>query len=318
MGVNDLNATLDAGDLRTVRDFLRLGVTEFTRARLVFGHGTATALDEAAFLILTTLDLPHDELAPWLDCRLTASEKSRIVALFEARIATRKPASYLVNTAYIQQHRFYVDERVIIPRSFIGELLPNGFDGVVADPARIGRVLDMCTGSGCLAILAALVFDAAMVDAVDVSADALGVARRNVTDYHLDQRVRLFESDLFAGLPAGSRYDLIIANPPYVATAEVAAFDPEYAAEPVLAHAGGTDGLDVVRRIVDAAAAHLETNGMLVLEIGTGRERFEAAYPALDVMWLDTETSEGEVLAVSAAALQKNIKGRSPGKRTAN
>jgi ribosomal protein L3 glutamine methyltransferase len=292
-------------DLHTIRDILRFGVTEFTRAKLTYGHGTARAIDEAAFMLLTALDLPHDELAPWLDCRLTRAEREQILALFARRIATRKPAPYLLNAAYIQGHRFYVDERVIVPRSYIGELIAAGLNDLLPDSDGEGvtAVLDMCTGSGCLAILAALTFPNARVDAVDLSADALDVAAKNVADYGLGDRIRLVKSDLFAGLDAGERFNLIIANPPYVASAEVAAFDAEYRAEPVLAHEGGADGLDVVRRIMAAAAGYLKPGGVLVMEIGTGRERFEAEFATLDVMWLATETSDGEVLAVSAEAL---------------
>lgn len=312
MNENEASPLVD--ELHTIRDFLRFGVTEFTRAKLVFGHGTASALDETAFMILVALDLPHDELAPWLDCRLTKAERARIAELFRMRIETRKPAPYLVNAAFIQGHRFYVDERVIVPRSFIGELLADRLSAIVDEPYEVHSVLDMCTGSGCLAILAALAFPSARVDAVDISKDALDVADRNVGDYDLRDRVCLFTGDLFGGLPDDRRYDVILANPPYVATAEVAAFDAEYRAEPVLAHAGGEDGLEVVRRIIAAAPARLNPGGVMVLEIGTGREFFEAEYPGLEVMWLDTETSEGEVLAISADAFSakptRTTKGR--------
>jgi ribosomal protein L3 glutamine methyltransferase len=294
---------VDADGLLTVRDHLRLAVSRFRRHRLTYGHGTYTATDEAAFLILTALDLPHDDLEPWLDCRLTATERENVVGLIEARITSRKPAPYLVNTAYMLGHRFYVDERVIVPRSYIGELLADGLAPAVADPDDVATVLDLCTGSGCLAILAALVMPNARIDAVDVCGDALAVAARNVADYGLDDRITLLTSDLFDALPADGRYDVIVANPPYVADAEVAAFDPEYRAEPEIAHAGGADGLDVVRRIVAAAPARLTPGGVLVMEIGTGRPAFEAAYPTLDVTWLATATSEDEVFAVTAAAL---------------
>jgi len=293
-----------SADLITVRDLLRYGVTAFTRAGLVYGHGTATALDEAAFLILSALHLPIDALDPWLDARLTVPERTQILALFARRIETRKPAAYLVNAAYIQGHRFYVDERVIVPRSYIGELIcQDGLAALIPAPENVTSVLDMCTGSGCLAILAALAFPQALVDAADISAGALAVARRNVEDYGLSSRVTLHAGDLFAALPGASRYDLIIANPPYVARAEVAAFSPEYRAEPVLAHVGGEDGLDLVRKIIDGAGQFLAPGGMLVVEIGTGREGLEASYPAFDFLWLDTATSEGEVVAIAAKSL---------------
>jgi len=299
-------------ELITVRDWLRYGVSAFSRAGLVFGHGTQSALDEAAFLILVALHLPIDQLEPWLDARLTAPERAEIDLLFAQRIETRKPAAYLVNAAFIQGHRFYVDERVIVPRSYIGELMSDGFATVIEDPSAITRVLDVCTGSGCLAILAALTFPQASVDAVELSPAALQVAARNVADYRLQHRVALIESDLLSGLPPDARYDLIVANPPYVASAEVAAFDPEYRAEPVMAHIGGEDGLDLVRKILAQAPSHLTSDGILIVEIGTGRAAFEHAYPALDVLWLNTQTSEGEVFAVTSATLATQTK---PAKR---
>lgn len=300
--------------LLTIRDWLRRAVSAFSEAGLHYGHGTASALDEAAFLILETLHLPIDTLEPWLDARLTPSERKKLRAILEARVSTRKPASYLTGSAYIQGLRFRVDERVIVPRSYIGELLMAGrFDDLSGNGGAgegTARVLDLCTGSGCLAILAALRFEGASVDAVELSAGALEVARGNVADYGLADRVRLLAGDLF-GPVSGERYDLIIANPPYVAAGEVAAFEPEYAAEPQMAHLGGADGLDLVRRILDQAGDHLAPGGALVLEIGTGRALLEAAYPKLDFVWLDTEESEGEVLMIEAEALS----GKRGGKR---
>jgi ribosomal protein L3 glutamine methyltransferase len=295
--------------LVTVRDWFRYATTQFERANLVYGHGTARAVDEAAFLVLEHLRLPIESLEPWLDAKLTVSERERIADLIEQRITTRKPAAYLVNAAYIQGHRFFIDERVIVPRSYLGELLlatphGEGLAPAIEEDFNPTRILDVCTGSGCLAILAALVFSAANVDAVEISPGALDVATRNVANYELNDRITLVQSDLFAGLPAGAKYDLILANPPYVAAAEVAAFAPEYRAEPVLAHAGGTDGLDLVHAILRDAPAHLTPNGTLVVEIGTGRERLETAYPDLPFLWLDTAESEGEVFALSALALK--------------
>jgi ribosomal protein L3 glutamine methyltransferase len=220
--------------LLTVRDWLRYAVSRFTAAGLVYGHGTASALDEAAYLILHTLHLPIDQLEPWLDARLTLAERQALGAIIAKRISTRKPAPYLTNEAWVQGHAFYVDERVIVPRSYIGELLGSGLSAVVADAEDVGRVLDLCTGSGCLAILAALAFPNAVVDASDVSADALAVAERNVATYELGDRVSLVRSDLFAKL-AGRTYDLILSNPPYVSAEAVVAFPPEYAAEPKIA-----------------------------------------------------------------------------------
>jgi ribosomal protein L3 glutamine methyltransferase len=297
--------------LITLRDWLRYATTRFSQANLVYGHGTSRALDEAAFLILEHLRLPIDSLEPWLDAKLTLPERESIAALIDQRITTRKPAAYLVNAAYIQGHRFYIDDRVIVPRSYLGELLlatphGEGLAPALDDDTAPTRILDVCTGSGCLAILAALVFDTAHVDAVEISPDALEVAARNVADYGLNERITLIQSDLLASLAADARYDLILANPPYVAAAEVAAFAPEYRAEPVLAHAGGEDGLDLVHTILREAPAHLAPNGTLVVEIGTGREHLEAAYPDLPFLWLDTAESEGEVFALSAQALKPN------------
>lgn len=287
--------------LHTVRDWLRWAVSGFNAAHLSYGHGTANALDEAAFLILETLHLPIDILEPWLDARLTLAERRRVGDIVQARIATRMPASYLTGSAYIQGHRFQVDQRVIVPRSYIGEMICVGaLDGLMPDSG--GRILDLCTGSGCLAILAALRFEAAQVDAVELSADALAVARGNVEHYGLAKRIALLEGDLLAPV-AGRRYDLIIANPPYVAAAEVAAFEPEHAAEPVMAHLGGSDGLDLARRILDQAGQHLNPAGTLVMEIGTGREILEAERADLPFVWLDTADSEGEVAMLTAADL---------------
>ena len=288
-------------DLLTVRDWLRWGTSRFGEAGLAFGHGTSTALDEAAFLILSTLHLPIDQLEPWLDARLTPTERQAVHDIIHRRIVTRTPAAYLTGTAWIQGHRFAVDERVIVPRSYIGELL---CDGTIAGllPRPPARVLDLCTGSGCLAVLAALMLGDARVDATDISPGALEVARRNVSDHGLDDRIALLQGDLFAPL-ASRRYDLIVANPPYVAAAEVAAFPPEHRAEPGLAHAGGADGLDLVRRILAGAGDHLEPDGTLVMEIGTGRSLIEAERPDLPLVWLDTETSQGEVLCITAKEL---------------
>ena len=294
--------------LLTVRDWLRYSVSRFSQAGLVYGHGTATALDEAAYLILHTLQLPIDQLDPWLDARLTLAERQAVGAIIAKRIATRKPAPYLTNEAWVQGHAFYVDERVIVPRSYIGELLGSGLSAVVADPEAVNRVLDLCTGSGCLAILAALALPNAVIDASDISADALTVAERNIATYQLGDRIALVRSDLFAGL-AGRTYDLILSNPPYVSAAAVAAFPPEYAAEPRLAHLGGEHGLDIVLRILAEASAHLTETGVLVVEIGTGREVLEETFPGLPFLWLDSADSAGEVFALTAKDL-KGKKGR--------
>lgn len=296
-----------ADALITVRDLLRYAVSRFAVAGLSYGHGTSNGPDEAAFLILETLRLPIDDLEPWLDARLTRAERLLLLSRFEARIATRKPAPYLTGSAYIKGHRFIVDERTIVPRSFIGEILCDNPE-YIADPAHVGRVLDLGTGGGSLAILAALAFADATLDAVDLSAPALALARLNIRSYGLEDRIGLLEGDLFA--PVGtSRYDLIVANPPYVTTASLAAFPPEFAAEPRLAHDGGADGLDIVRRVIADAGRHLEPDGVLIVEIGAGRSVLEAAYPKLPFEFLDTETSAGEVFRLTASALQPRQRG---------
>jgi len=290
---------------QTPRDWFRHAVSRFRAAGLAFGHGTTNAVDEAAFLVLEGLSLPIDALDPFADARLTGAERRRLDDLIEARVATRKPAAYLLNRAYIQGVPFYVDERVIVPRSFIGELLFSGLvgaGGLIEAPEAVESVLDLCTGGGSLAILAASVFPNARVAAADVSPDALAVARRNVEEHGLAERVHLHEGDLFAPLGA-TRYDVILSNPPYVEAAAAAAFPPEYAAEPKLAHVGGKDGLDLVRRIVREARAHLNPGGALVCEIGQGRERFLREFPESNVVWLDTAESEGEVFFAVAEDL---------------
>ena len=302
MPTSDERGLLD--ELITVRDWLRYAITSMTRANLVYGHGTTNAVDEAAFMLLATLNLPIDNIDPWLDARLTTAERQAIAAVISKRIETRKPAAYLTNTAYIQGRKFYVDDRVIVPRSLIGELLAHDrLAAVVPDPFAVNRVLDLCTGSGCLAILAAEAFPAAEVHASDISDDALAVAERNIRDYRLGERVRTFNADLFEGLPSGD-YDLVISNPPYVSAKAVEGFPPEYRAEPQLAHLGGADGLDLVRRILDNASSRLTPNGTLVVEVGTGQTALEAARPDLPFLWLDTEASEAEVFALQAGDLK--------------
>lgn len=295
-------------DLLTMRDLLRFAVSRFNAAGLSFGHGTTNALDEAAFLLLEALKLPIDDINPWLEARLTREERVHLLDLIEKRVSTRKPAAYLVGRAYIHGLGFRVDERVIVPRSYIGEILMRGMLesdglGLVPEPEEIGRVLDLCTGSACLAIIAAGRFPNAQVDAVELSPAALEVARLNVADYDLEERVHLFEGDLFAPLK-GQRYDLIIANPPYVTAEEVAAFPPEYGSEPQMAHIAGADGLDITRRILAQARRHLNPGGALICEVGTGREALEAESD-LPFTWLDTEESEGEVFWIDAADLPR-------------
>ncbi|AET88884.1 MULTISPECIES: 50S ribosomal protein L3 N(5)-glutamine methyltransferase [Caballeronia] len=286
----------------TVRDLLRFGVSRFTEAGLSFGHGSTNAYDEAAYLILHTLHLPLDTLEPFLDARLLDTEIDAVMKVIERRAKERIPAAYITQEAWMHGRRFYVDERVIVPRSFIGELLQDGLQPYVADPDHVTRVLELCTGSGCLAILAAQAFENADVDAVDISADALAVARRNVDDYGLDDRVTLYEGDLYAPLPQ-QRYEVIITNPPYVNAHAMQALPEEYRHEPELALAGGADGMDVVRRIVRDAGKWLTEDGVLVVEIGNERPNVEAALGGLDLVWLSTSAGDDNVFLIQAADL---------------
>jgi ribosomal protein L3 glutamine methyltransferase len=281
----------DTESLITVRDWLRFAVSRFNQAQLFFGHGSDNAYDEAAYLILHTLHLPLDRLEPFLDASLTHGESEQVQAVIERRVRERLPAAYLTHEAWLGEHRFYVDERVIVPRSFIAELLHEQLMPWLEEPDEVTRALDLCTGSGCLAILAALAFPNADIDAVDLSADALEIAAKNLADYGLADRVELIESDLFAAL-AGRSYDVIISNPPYVNAESVAALPPEYQAEPALALGSGEDGLDATRQILAKAKDHLNPGGLLVVEIGHNRDVLEAAYPTLPFTWLDTESGD--------------------------
>jgi ribosomal protein L3 glutamine methyltransferase len=284
-------------ELVTVRDWLRWAVSRFNEAGLHYGHGTDNAWDEAVWLVLATLHLPRDTLDPWLDARLTRSERLALLDMLQQRVVQRLPAAYLLQEAWLGPFRFYVDPRVIVPRSWFAELLEDGFAPWIEDPDAVGTALDLCTGSGCLAILLAHAFANAAVDAIDVSADALAVARRNIADYGLEHRVRAIESDLFAAVP-DRRYDLIVCNPPYVTAAAMADLPAEYRHEPVLALAAGADGLDVVRRILAAAGAHLNPGGILAVEVGHNQDIVTAAFPELAAVWLDTEHAEGKVFLV--------------------
>jgi ribosomal protein L3 glutamine methyltransferase len=278
-------------ELSTLRDLLRFAVSRFNEAQLFFGHGSDNAWDEAAYLLLHSLHLPLDRLEPFLDARLTSDERAAALRLLERRISERLPAAYLTNEAWLGEHRFYVDERVIVPRSFIAELLHEQLEPWIDDPWDVSTVLDLCTGSGCLAILAALAFPEAKVDAVDISPDALAVAQRNVGDYALESRVRLVQSDLFAALEE-RRYDVIISNPPYVNAASMATLPPEYRREPELALASGEDGLDLVRVMLKEVRERLNPGGLLVVEIGHNRDELETAFPNTPFTWLDTAAGD--------------------------
>ena len=290
---------LATNELFTVRDYLRYAVSRFNGAGLFFGHGTDNAWDEAVYLTLHTLNLPLDRLEPFLDARLLPHERERLLDVYRRRCEDRLPAAYLTNEAWLGEHRFYVDERVIVPRSFIAELLDEQLSPWILDPWAVENALDLCTGSGCLAILTALAFPNAAVSAVDLSQDALSVAERNVADYHLQDRVELIQSDAFAQLQ-GRRFDLIISNPPYVNAESVAALPPEYLHEPELALGSGDDGLDFTRIILREAKQHLTEDGILVVEIGHNRDALEAAFPDLPFTWLDTAAGDEYVFMLRA------------------
>ena len=289
--MSPLHTFTNIAELHTLRDWLRFSVSAFNESKLTFGHGSENAYDEAVYLILHTLHLPLDTLEPFLDARLTLQEKTVLMALLKRRVEQKIPAAYLTHEAWLGEFKFYVDERVIVPRSFIAELLRERLSPWVADAENTTAVLDLCTGSGCLAILAAHAFPNAMVDAVDLSADALQVAQRNVSDYELTDRVQLIQSDLFKSLN-GKQYDIIISNPPYVDAPSVAALPAEYLHEPKLALGSGEDGLDATREILKQAAAHLTPHGILIVEIGHNRDALEAAYPNLPFTWLDVSAGD--------------------------
>jgi ribosomal protein L3 glutamine methyltransferase len=288
----------------TPRDLLRYAVTRFNTAKLFFGHGSAEALDEAAYLILHTLKLPLDKLEPFLDARLLQEEVLQVLAVIERRVSERVPAAYITNEAWLGSYNFYVDERVLVPRSFIAELIPNMFSPWVADPDGVENVLELCTGSGCLAIMLADAFPNALVDAVDISKDALAVAERNIRDYKLHGRVNPIESDLYENVPF-KKYDLIITNPPYVNSDSMGKLPPEYLREPQIALAGGEDGMDLVRKIVDGAAERLTPEGVLVVEIGNERDYAEAAFGHLGLTWLTTSIGDDAVFLLTAEQLAK-------------
>ncbi|MEE9940637.1 MAG: 50S ribosomal protein L3 N(5)-glutamine methyltransferase [Achromobacter xylosoxidans] len=289
-------------ELLTLRDLIRYGVSRLNAAQVALGHGSDNAWDETVYLVLHALHLPLDTLEPFLDARVLDEERNRVLDLIDRRVTERVPAAYLTNEAWLRGHRFYVDARVIVPRSPIAELLDEGLSPWVQDAQAVDSVLDMCTGSGCLAILSALAFPYAQVDAVDVSPNALEVARRNVDDYSLADRLALHQSDLFDSLPE-RQYDVIVCNPPYVNSGSMDVLPQEYRHEPQLALAGGADGMDLVRRILQAAPRYLSENGVLVLEIGHERDFFEAAFPELSPVWLDTEQASDQLLLLTREQL---------------
>lgn len=287
----------------TIRDFLRYAVTRFNNAKLYFGHGSSNAFDEAAYLILHTLKLPLDKLDPFLDAHLLPSEIDAVLKTIEQRAIERLPAAYITNEAWLGGYRFYVDQRVIVPRSFIAELIPEQFSPWVTDPEAVTNILELCTGSGCLPIMLADAFPNAHVDTADISPEALEVARRNVDDYELQDRITLIESDLYANIPK-KKYDLIVTNPPYVNADSMSKLPEEYRREPQIALAGGADGMDLVRKIVTGAAKRLTPKGILMVEIGNERANAEAAFPDLDLTWLSTSAGDDMVFLLTADQLK--------------
>ena len=281
-----------------LRHWLSYAERRFRATRLTFGHGTQGARDEAAWLLTSVLRLPHDGLAQALVHELTARERRSAARLIEERIRTRRPLAYLLKEAWLGEHRFYVDGRVIVPRSFIAELLRDRIEPWLQRTRKVRRALDLCTGSGCLAVLLALAFPHATVDASDVSRSALVVARRNLRAYRLEERVKLVRTDLFADLEP-ERYDLILANPPYVGAAAMRRLPPEYRHEPRLALDGGRDGLAFTRRILLAARDFLRPRGLLVVEIGPNRRRLEQAFPRLPFIWPETSAGYDCVFVLS-------------------
>ncbi|PHM19431.1 MAG: 50S ribosomal protein L3 N(5)-glutamine methyltransferase [Curvibacter sp. PD_MW3] len=286
----------------TIMALIDAGAQQLTDAGVAFGHGTSNAFDEAAWLVLWQLGLPLDDLDSVANRPVAPEDKARIATLFEARIRTRKPAAYLTHEAWLQGVPFYVDERAIVPRSFIAELLADGsIDPWLGEHTK--KVLDLCTGNGSLAVLAAMTYPDVTVDGADLSLDALAVARMNVEKHGLEDRITLLQSDGLGSVRGP--YDLILCNPPYVNAQSMATLPAEYRAEPELALAGGADGMDFIRDLLREAPAHMSEHAVLVLEIGNERENFEAAFPTLEVFWLDTSAGDDQVLLITREALDK-------------
>ena len=286
-----------ASTFQTVRDLMRFAVSRFNEAELTYGHGTQNAYDEAAYLILSALNLPIQQLEPYLDARLLPGEVADVLALIRRRAEERVPVAYLTNEAWQGEFNFYVDERVLVPRSFIYELMGEPLAPWIEHPELVHRALDLCTGSGCLAIQMAHHYPDAEIDAVDISLDALEVASINIQNYGLEDRIQLIHSDLVEGLE--EPYDLIISNPPYVDAESVAALPAEYLHEPELALGSGEDGLDATHVILQNAARLLNPQGVLLVEIGHNRDVLEAAYPSLPFVWMETQSGDGFVFLLT-------------------
>ena len=289
--------------MSTVIELIEVGAQDLTDAGVAFGHGTSEAFDEAAWLVMWQLKLPIDDIDAVADRPVAPADSAQVAALIALRISSRKPAAYLTKEAWLQGVPFYIDERSIVPRSFIAELLVDGsIDYWLGEHTR--QVLDLCTGNGSLAVLAAMAYPDVAVTGADISTPALEVAAINVTRHELDARIRLVESDGLAALPGP--WDLILCNPPYVNSSSMAALPAEYRAEPELALAGGADGMDFIRALLAAAPATMNERAVLVLEIGNEREHFEAAFPRLEAIWLETSAGDDQVLLLTREALVRN------------
>lgn len=289
-------------ELLTIRDWLRYTVSQFEASDIFYGHGTDNSYDEAVWLIMSALHLPMDTLDNFLDAHLLASERLHLADLLEKRIKHHTPTAYLVKEAYLQGFKFYVDERVIVPRSFIAELLANGLQPWVEYPELIESAADICTGSGCLGVLLANTFPDAAIDVIDISTDAIDVANINIANYGLQFQVTAIQSDMFTALE-GKSYDLIISNPPYVDAPSMAALPAEYQNEPQLALGSGEDGLNHTHTLLREAAKYLNHGGLLVVEIGHNRDALLAAYPDLPFTWLDTSSGDQFVFLLTKEQL---------------
>jgi ribosomal protein L3 glutamine methyltransferase len=291
-----------AEELFTIRDWLRFTVSQFEESGIFFGHGADNSYDEAVWLILSALHLPHDTLDNFLDAVITESERKHLVNLIEQRITKRTPTAYLLREAWLRGYKFYVDERVIVPRSFIAELLEDGFQPWVEYPELVTTAVDICTGSGCLGVLLADAFPDAQIDVVDISPDAIAVANINIANYGLQERITAIESDMFTAL-AGKQYDVIISNPPYVDAPSMAQLPAEYRNEPQIALGSGLAGLDHTHTILREAKHYLNDHGILVVEIGHNRDALLEAYPNLPFTWLQTSSGNQFVFLLTKEQL---------------